>query len=135
MNKDHSVFKEKLISFFSFNQHCGLLLSCAIVFIDLNWVSGERWGPGASCFYLFLLLMMKMKINRHEFDQFFFTTPLNFYWCRGIQKLKLSYMPNSLSVLRCKVYNNTQWLNKPKSNTLHLHPRLYSFTNHQHYDS
>ena len=27
MNKDHSVFKEKITSFFSFNQHCGLIQS------------------------------------------------------------------------------------------------------------
>ena len=25
-----------------FNQHCGLILSCANVFIDWNWLSGER---------------------------------------------------------------------------------------------
>ena len=50
MNKEHSVFKEKIISFFFFNQHCGLILSCANVFIDWNWFSGERCGPWASCF-------------------------------------------------------------------------------------
>ena len=49
MNKDHSVFKEKIISFFSFNQHCGLILSCADVFIVWNRFSGEQSGPLASC--------------------------------------------------------------------------------------
>ena len=49
LNKNYSVFKEKIISFFSFNQHCGLILSCAKVFIDWNWFSGERCGTWASC--------------------------------------------------------------------------------------
>ena len=46
INKDHSVFKEN----FSSKQHYGLILSCANLFIDWHWFSGERCGPWASCF-------------------------------------------------------------------------------------
>ena len=35
MNRDHSVFQEKIISFFSFNQQCGLILSCAYCWLEL----------------------------------------------------------------------------------------------------
>ena len=55
MNKDHSVFKEKIISFFSFNQHCGRII-CANMFIDWNWLSGERCGPWAFCFILLFIV-------------------------------------------------------------------------------
>ena len=48
MNKDVSVFKEKIISFFSF-YHSGLILSCANVFIDWNWFSGDWCSLWASC--------------------------------------------------------------------------------------
>ena len=82
MNKDHSVFKEKIISFFSFNQHCGLILSCANVFIDWNWFSGERCGPWTSCFKLYGVFLAG--------DNYFFFSRLRCHICDLLNVLILS---------------------------------------------
>ena len=74
MNKDHSVFKEKIISFFSFNQHCGLILLCANVFIDWNWFSSERCGPWDSCY---LLNIMPISLPLDTFQSFLWGAQLS----------------------------------------------------------
>ena len=70
MTKDHSVFKDMI--FFSFNQHCGLILSCTNLVFDWNWFSCERCGPWASCSYWLCWNRKEPLSKRHRSSKQFF---------------------------------------------------------------